>query len=86
MCQGFIQTVLLMSVFWTKIEFSNVVKCRRGCQGAVSSAADSQRSLNGGSWGKVHERVWSEGQINSFKPKKPSKQMYSEQNFNAKML
>ena len=38
---GFIQAVLLMSVFWTKIEFSNVVKSRWGSQGALSSAKDS---------------------------------------------
>ena len=56
--QGFIQAVLLMSVFWTKTEFSNVVDGRWGRQGAVSSAADSYRSLSGGSWGKSHERFW----------------------------
>ena len=38
--QGFIQAVLL-SIFWTKVEFLNVVKCRWGSQGAVSSATDS---------------------------------------------
>ena len=39
--QGFIQAVLLISVFWTKIEFSNVVKSSWGCQGAASSTIDS---------------------------------------------
>ena len=39
--QGFMQAVLLKSVFWTKIEFSNVVKCIWGSQGAVSPATDS---------------------------------------------
>ena len=39
--QGFNQAILLISVFWTKIEFLNVAKCRWGSQGTVSSAADS---------------------------------------------
>ena len=39
--QEFIQAVLLLSVFSTKIEFSNVVKCR-GSQGAISSATYSR--------------------------------------------
>ena len=39
--QGFIQAVLLMSIFWTKIEFSNVVKCSWASQCAVSSVTDS---------------------------------------------
>ena len=36
--------------FRTKIEFSNVAKCRWGSQGAVSSAMGSKQSL-----GRVHE-------------------------------
>ena len=40
-----------MSVFWTKTEFSNVVKSKRGSQGAVTSAKDSQRCLVGVSQG-----------------------------------
>ena len=39
--QEFIQAVLLLSVFSTKIEFLNVVKCR-GSQGAISSATYSR--------------------------------------------
>ena len=39
--QGFIQAVLLMSVFRSKIEFLNVVKCSRESLGALSSATDS---------------------------------------------
>ena len=31
-CQGFIQAAIQMSVFWAKIEFSNIVKCRWGSQ------------------------------------------------------
>ena len=36
-----------MSVFLTKIQFSNVVQCRSGSQGAVSSATDSYWSFLG---------------------------------------
>ena len=39
--QEFIQAVLLLSVFSTKIEFLNVVKCR-GSHGAISSATYSR--------------------------------------------
>ena len=35
------EAILLMSAFWTKIEFLNVVKCKWGSWGAVSSATDS---------------------------------------------
>ena len=57
--QAFIQTILLMSVFLGKIEFSNVLKCRWGSQGAASSATDSWQNPDGGSWGKTPEKFWS---------------------------
>ena len=50
---------------------------------------DSQRSFGGGSWGKPlkdFDLFISKGQINSLKWKKPSKPMYFEQNFNAKIF
>ena len=71
--------------FWTKIEFSNVVKCQRRSQGDVSSAIDSWQSTgeDGGGGGGVQSlksvclfRYW--GQINSLKYKKPSKLMHLE--------
>ena len=40
------QAVLLMSI-WTKIEFSNVVKCQRGSWDTVSSATGSWQSTGG---------------------------------------
>ena len=58
--QGFIQAVLLMSLFWSKIEFLNIIKCRWGSQDPLSSARDSYWNLSRGSQGKT-----SEGQINS---------------------
>ena len=39
--------------FWTKIEFLNVVKCRWGSWGAVSSTMGSWWSIGGGSGGKT---------------------------------
>ena len=46
--------------FSTKIEFSKVMKCRWGSQGAVSSATDSWQSIRGegGSGDKVPEKFW----------------------------
>ena len=41
--------------FWTKIEFSNVVKCGWACGGAVSSAAGLWQSPAGGSEAKATE-------------------------------
>ena len=56
--------------FWTKIEFSNVVKCRKGSQDAVSSTNGSWWSPAGGSEAKVTENLGlftSGGEINSLK-------------------
>ena len=39
--------------FWTKIEFLDVLKCRWGSQGAVSSATYLWQSCGGSSGGKV---------------------------------
>ena len=44
LCQAFIQAVLLMSIFWTKIEFLTVVKHSSGSQVVVSSATGSWQS------------------------------------------
>ena len=44
--------------FWTKTEFSNVVKGRWGSRGVVSSRTVSWWSLGGSSGGKVPENVW----------------------------
>ena len=71
LCQAFIQAVLLMSIFWTKIEFSNNVKCRLGSWGGVSSIMSSWWSPARGSGSKVPEKFFglfvSGGQINSLK-------------------
>ena len=55
LCQAFIQAVLLMSIFWTKIEFSNDVKCRLGSWGGVSSITSSWWSPARGSGS---EKIW----------------------------
>ena len=71
LCQAFIQAVLLMSIFWTKTEFSNDVKCRLGSWGGVSSITSSWWSPARGSGSKVPEKFFglfvSGGQINSLK-------------------
>ena len=54
-CQAFIQAVSLMSVFWTKIEFSNVARHNLGSQGVLSSATGSWWSPGGGSESKSPE-------------------------------
>ena len=68
--QAFMQTVLLMSVFWANIEFLNVVKCRYGSWGAVSSAVRSWWSPGWSSGAKTRENVGLftfGGQINRLK-------------------
>ena len=83
--QGFIQTVLLMSVLWTKIEFSNVLKCSWGPQGAESSQQIHSGTLVGVHGIKDFGLYTSGGQINSLRLKKPIKPIYFEHNnFNAK--
>lgn len=47
----------------------NVVKCRWGSQGAVSSATDSWQSLGEGSWGTASER-YLEGKWIAYKRRK----------------
>lgn len=47
--EGIIQAVLLITVFGTKIEFSNLVKCRWRSRGVVNSATCSWWSLGEGS-------------------------------------
>ena len=78
-----------MSVFWTNIEFSNVVKCRWGSQGD----ANSQQIHSGALVGVQGVKPLKDfglftfgGQVNSLKYKKPSKSMYFERKFNATML
>ena len=85
--KGFIQTVLLMSVFWTKIEFSNVLKCSWGSQGAESSQQIHSETLVGVHRVKDFGLYTSGGQINSLKLKKPIKAIYFEHNnFNVKIF
>ena len=50
-CTGIYPSSFTNVCFLTKTEFSNVVKCRWGSRGAVSSAVGSWQSLGGG-WGE----------------------------------
>ena len=56
-CQAFLQAVSLMSVFRTKIEFSNVARHNLGSQGVLRSATGSWWSPGGGSDSKSPETL-----------------------------
>ena len=57
-CSGICQSPFTNFCFWIKTEFLNVVKCRWGSGGAVSSATGSWQSPAGGSEAKASEKSW----------------------------
>ena len=77
-----------MSIFEQRLSFE-CCKMQVGVSGFCNLCKESQQSLGGYSGGKALEKycLFTFGeQINSSKIKKPTKQIYFECKFNAKML